>query len=213
MPGASELNLFQWDAGDKGGVSSRDLSDALSRGENGTIIGKMLESGRIVIHDDASSLPVEERPAGVIQGATMPDGTVHLVAGNLSPETARGVLLHEVFHAGAQKLVGSRAWNALMERVQRATNAAMERAVTGQSHPSDDFWSAALARGQAVEVPTEHLAEEVAAYGDDGREVQMRVLASRHDRRSRQQESRTQATRNREPISYRHTRTHVRSCR
>lgn len=168
-PGSPEAKASVGQEG-VGSMSSTELADSMTRGENGTIIGKMIDAGRIIIHDDASTLPAASRPEGAILGMTMPDGTIHLVAGNLSPETARGVLLHEVFHSGAEALVGSAAWNALMDRVQRATSAAMERAVIGEPHASGDFWSAALARAQAAEVPTAHLAEEVAAYAIENRE-------------------------------------------
>lgn len=152
---------------DTGTFDATGLREHLSNGEDGSLISRMIDSGKVVIHDNASTLP-PGAPAGTVQGVAMPDGTIHLVAGNLSPESARGVLLHEAFHSGAEPLVGSRGWKTLMERVQAAANAAMKREVAGDRNSG--FWRDALDRAMKSDVPTQHLAEEVAAYAVESRE-------------------------------------------
>ena len=146
------------------GLDAAGLRDHLSRGSDGPLIDKMIEGGKVTLHDDASTLPGGPAPKGAVQGVTMPDGSIHLVSRHLTPETARGVLLHEAFHAGAEPLVGSRGWRALMDRVQSSLNGAMERERSGADHPAKDFWRPALRRASEAGVPSKHLAEEVAAY-------------------------------------------------
>ncbi|TDR90258.1 PLxRFG domain-containing protein [Enterovirga rhinocerotis] len=156
--------------GEPEGMSSEALSEHLTSGEDAALIAKLISAGHIVLHDNASSLPDGIGAPDGVQGVTMADGTIHLVSGNLTPATARSVLLHEMFHAGTQPLIGERQWGALLDRVRRATDAAMARSRAGTSHASDAFWRDAGERAGAAGTPTEHLAEEVAAYAIESRE-------------------------------------------
>ena len=152
--------------GDKSGtLDAAGLRDHLTVGKDGPIISKMIESGKVVIHDDASTLP-KGSPAGFVHGVTTRDGTIHLVAGNLSPATARGVLLHEAFHSGAEPLVGSRGWKALLDRVGVAADAALNRGHFNEpaGSPSKAFWDDAVEQAAAADTPAESFNEEVAAY-------------------------------------------------
>lgn len=158
------------------GMDAVSLREHMERGPHAPLISKMIESGKVVLHDDASTLPGERAHDGRVQGVTMPDGAIHLVARHLTPETVHGVLLHEAFHAGAEPLVGSQGWRALMSRVQAATNTAMERALSGKAHTNGDFWRAALDRATAAGTPAEHVAEEVAAYIIENAEAAPRGL-------------------------------------
>jgi hypothetical protein len=153
-------------------MAARALAKHLARGEDGPLIAKMIEAGRVRLHDDATTLPsgVASRD-GVIRGVTMPDGTIHLVAGNLTPKDARAVLLHEAFHAGAEPLIGSKSWNTLMSHVRTATDAAIRRKAAGQSRASDSFWRASLDQARRSGAPDAHLAEEIAAYVIEHREA------------------------------------------
>lgn len=169
-PAASDLNLFPWEPSDKGGMQVNGLTDHLTRGPDGPLIQKMIDAGKVVIHDDASTLP-GRAPDGVVRGVTMPDGTIHLVAGNLTPADARAVLLHEAFHAGAEPLIGSRGWRTLMSHVRTATDAAIRRKAAGQSRASDSFWRASLDQARRSGAPDAHLAEEIAAYAIEHREA------------------------------------------
>jgi N12 class adenine-specific DNA methylase len=136
------------------GMSTEALADALTRGKDGPIVKAMLDSGKVVIEATG-----EDMPEGA-QAATMPDGTVRLVASNLDASTARGVLLHEVFHSGAEALVGQDNWKGLLRRVQTAA----ENAKTGS-------WMAeAKARAEAANTPAGAMAEEIAAYAVENAE-------------------------------------------
>lgn len=132
----------------------------------GLAVSKMLASGRLVIHSDAASLPGSNHPPGVIQGMTAKDGTIHLVAPNLTHDTATAVLLHEAFHSGVRPLIGDAVWNRVLERVELAA----EREAGGLRGASDAFWGAALTNARITETPYVHFAEEVAAYAIEHRD-------------------------------------------
>lgn len=134
-------------------LTAASLRDFLIRGKDGPLIQRLVSSGRVVLHDTAEALPGDALEN--MQGMTAPDGTIHLVAGNLTPETARAVLLHEAFHAGAEALTGAQGWKSLMERVQTAVDNAMARG------DSEGFWADAIEQARASGGP---IAEEVAAY-------------------------------------------------
>lgn len=153
MPDASEINLFHWNDPGNGGMNAEALRNHIIRGKDGPLIQKLIISGRVVLHDTADALP-GEAPENV-QGMTAPDGIIHLVAGNLTPETARAVLLHEAFHAGAEALTGTRGWKSLMERVQTAVDNAQERG------EDEGFWADAI---EQARVTGGLMAEEVSAY-------------------------------------------------
>jgi hypothetical protein len=97
-------------------ASHQEVRDAITQGPFGPVVNKLIEAGHIVIHGNVQSLPEGHNVRGV-QALTTPDGTVHLVAANLTPENANGVLLHEMFHSGGEQLVGSQRWGELMKRL------------------------------------------------------------------------------------------------
>lgn len=94
------------------------LRTTVTSGPLGPVVTSLIESGAIVLHADASTLPrnVGAKASG-IQAVTMPDGSIHLVASGLSANSATPVLLHEAFHQGAEKLIGTPAWDGLMNRL------------------------------------------------------------------------------------------------
>lgn len=95
------------------------LRDALTKGDVlGPVINSMIESGLVVLHDGPSQLPKGAgRKVKGVQAVTMPDGTVHMVASNLTPDNARAVMLHEAFHQGGKKLIGTEQWASMMGRL------------------------------------------------------------------------------------------------
>jgi hypothetical protein len=97
-------------------ASHQEVRDAITQGPFGPVVNKLIDAGHIVIHGNVQSLPEGHNVRGV-QALTTPDGTVHLVAANLTPENANGVLLHEMFHSGGEQLVGSQRWGELMKRL------------------------------------------------------------------------------------------------
>lgn len=98
-------------------ASHEEVRDAITQGPFGNVVKKLIDTGNIVIHGNVQSLPDGVEPVRGMQAVTTPDGKVHLIAANLSPETANGVLLHEMFHSGGEQLVGSKRWADLMKRL------------------------------------------------------------------------------------------------
>lgn len=99
-------------------MSVEQVRRAITRGPFGLIVDKMVEKGLIVIHRGSKSLPSTlGRGKRGVQAVTAPDGKIHMVASNLRPNTANAVLLHELFHSGTERLVGSKRWGELMGRL------------------------------------------------------------------------------------------------
>jgi N12 class adenine-specific DNA methylase len=99
-------------------LTVESLRESITTGVIGPVVARMIEHGSVILHHSAKSLP-KGMGKGVrgIQALTAPDGKVHLVASALSADTARGVMLHEAFHQGAEKLIGSAEWGKLMGRM------------------------------------------------------------------------------------------------
>ncbi|QKW95402.1 DarB-like antirestriction protein [Ralstonia phage RPZH6] len=126
------------------GINVTELSMALRDSNVGDLIGRLLDHGRVVLHDDAGSLPGKNAPRGV-QASTMPDGTIHMVGANLNTQSAVPVLLHEMFHSGVKPLVGEAAWGKLMTRLDGLLRQS-ERS-TGRAR---EFYDAAFKRMRAA---------------------------------------------------------------
>ncbi|MNP93542.1 Transglycosylase SLT domain protein [compost metagenome] len=138
------------------------IRTSLTDGKFGKAVDRLIDSGRIVLHDTVQSLPGESFPG--TQAVTMPDGTVHLVAENLTPQTAMPVLLHEMFHAGGKPLVGSKRWGDLQGRL-----ASLHRQFSKSPGKAGEFFEAARKRVEdaqrAGNTMSEGLtAEEFGAY-------------------------------------------------
>lgn len=112
------------------------IRGTLTTGTVGKAIGRLIDSGRIVLHDTVQTLPGQALPG--TQAMTMPDGTVHLVAENLAPQTAMPVMLHEMFHAGGESLVGSKRWGELQGRL-----ASLHRQFSKSPGKAGEFYAAA----------------------------------------------------------------------
>ena len=121
-------------------MSANDLRRVLESGDHGRIISALIDSGRVVLHDTVSSLPIKNPPTGV-QGLTMPDGTIRLVAESLNERTATAVLLHEAFQSGGEALLGTQAWKNLMGRL-----GSLYRQGKQSSGRAREFFDAARAR-------------------------------------------------------------------
>lgn len=142
------------------GMTADTLADHLSAGRDGDIVSRLIDAEHIRLHDSEESLPAGARLKGqAVQGVTAPEGKIHLVAKNLTPETARAALLHEAFHAGAEPLIGGKAWSGLMERVRAGVDS-----VSRGDAEAKAFWREALDRARDAGTPERHMAEEVAAY-------------------------------------------------
>lgn len=146
--------------GQSDGMTADALRDTLTRGKDGGFVKALIDAGRVVLHDTVKTAPGFSTQRGPVQAAVTPDGTMHFVAGNLDASTARGVLLHEAFHAGGETLLGSAGFRALLRRVQTAADSA---------RPGS--WAAeAKARAEAAGTSPAHMAEEIAAYAIENAE-------------------------------------------
>ncbi len=147
-----------------GTMTAATLREKLSNGRQfGGVIDSLIESGQVVLHDTTATLPGALKGREGVQAVTMPNGTIHMVASNLTPRNARAVLLHEAFHAGAEALIGGKAWTALMGKL-----ASLSRQAKSTNGAANAFWKAAQqrvadARAQDAVTPQMEL-EEFGAY-------------------------------------------------
>jgi N12 class adenine-specific DNA methylase len=142
---------------------STGVREAITRGEFGPQVRKLIDAGQVVIHDTEKTLPASAGKVSGIQAVTTPDGVVHLVASNLTPATAPGVLLHEMFHSGAKSLLGTPRWNAMMNRLDALLRQAKQS--TGKARNVYDRAAERVAKAQARgAVPADLTAEEFGAY-------------------------------------------------
>lgn len=137
------------------------ISETLTEGKFGKAVSRLIDSGRVVLHETAATVPGKALPG--TQAMTMPDGTVHLVTENLTPQTAMPVLLHEMFHSGGESLVGSKRWSDLNRRLS-----SLHRQFSKSPGKAGDFFAAANRvkdAQRAGNTMTEELtAEEFGAY-------------------------------------------------
>ncbi len=128
------------DESNKASLGDADsLGDTLRATDLGSILGSMVDAGHVVLHDTA--------PEGIhpqTQGWTDQDGKMHLVADQLTPETASSVLLHEAFHSGGAALLKSERWKNLMARLNGFYKAAEEGRMSGE-------WAEAYRRVQKAQ--------------------------------------------------------------
>jgi hypothetical protein len=89
---------------------------------------RLVESGKLTLHDTADTLPGGRHPERV-QGLTTPQGEVHLVASKLTPETLPKVAMHEVgVHVGMRGMVGDKVWGDLTSQALTTKGEAFDRA-------------------------------------------------------------------------------------
>lgn len=103
-------------------------------------IQALADAGAIELHADASTLPVKGRVPQGVQALTTADGRIHVVASALN-SNAKGIVLHEAFHAGGKALVGSKAWSDLMARL-----GSLYRQYEKSGGAARTFWDKARAR-------------------------------------------------------------------
>jgi hypothetical protein len=135
-----------------------------SKGVLGHVIASMIDSNVVVLHDGPGSLP---KGAGKnikgVQALTMPDGSIHLIASNLTDQNAQAVMLHEAFHQGAEKLIGTAEWGKLMGRM-----GSLYRQGEQSTGKAREFFDKARARVAAAKgkgaIATRMEVEEFAAY-------------------------------------------------
>jgi len=89
---------------------------------------RLVESGKLTLHDSMDTLPGEGHPENV-QGLTTSEGEVHLVANKLTPETLPRVAMHEMgVHVGMRGMVGDKVWGDLTSQALTTKGNAFDRA-------------------------------------------------------------------------------------
>lgn len=161
--------------GDTLPIKHSRVESALRSGPLGGIVDKLIGEGHLTLHPHDDTLPttvVERGP--VIQGYTDPSGHIHLVTENLTPQTAMPVLLHEVFHAHGEKLIGTKKWNNLLRQLDGFYAGALRRQSEGRVN-ENDFWDGALKRVQDAKakglIENGREAEEFGAYAIENYEL------------------------------------------
>lgn len=145
-------------------LTKETLRKSLKQGVLGPVIDQMVESGIVVLHDGQKTLPKElgGKVKGV-QAVTMQDGTVHMVAANLNERNARAVMLHEAFHQGGERLLGTAEWGNMMGRLS-----SLYRQSEQSGGKAREFFDRARGRVAAAKrkgaVSTKMEVEEFAAY-------------------------------------------------
>jgi ribosomal protein S18 acetylase RimI-like enzyme len=145
-------------------LTADTLRAAVTDGALGPVVDSLIDAGLVVLHETPATLPRNVgNQAQDIQAVTTPDGKVHLVASALSAGNARAVMLHEAFHQGGEKLIGTQEWDALMRRagqLYRQANQSQGKAKEFFDKARERVYSAY--RKGAVEPHME--VEEFAAY-------------------------------------------------
>ncbi|HJV52801.1 MAG TPA: LPD38 domain-containing protein [Noviherbaspirillum sp.] len=145
------------------GLNRDGVRQAITGGVLGPVISRMIDSGAIVLHDTVDTLPAGVSRVAGMQAVTTKGQKIHLIGDALTAGNARAVLLHEAFHRGAEKLIGTDQWNAMMSRLD-----ALRRQSQQSSGRARDFFDVARARVESAEkqgaVGRDMSNEEFAAY-------------------------------------------------
>jgi len=99
------------------GLTTDEMDARLREGSTGEVMGRLLDNGKIVLHDTVrNALP--GAPAGT---AAFVDtrGRVHLIGRNISPQTMESTIMHEMFHSAVRPLIGTEQWNSLQRDLGR----------------------------------------------------------------------------------------------
>ncbi|MRN67953.1 PLxRFG domain-containing protein [Brucella sp. 10RB9213] len=129
---ASTLNIFEWPGEINVGANAATLRAAIAQGPFGAAAAHLIDAGMIEFQHLADK---------DVQAWTKPDGKIILNAAGLRPEDANAVLLHEAFHAGTKRLIGSRAWESLLDELGQ-----IQRRFERSSGKAREFYDRARAR-------------------------------------------------------------------
>jgi hypothetical protein len=111
----------------------------------------LLDVGQIKTVDKVSDLPGGPHPKDV-KAMTAPDGTVYMVAENLSAGEVKGVILHEVgVHVGLERMLGAEGFSSVLKQLDDAI-------LRGES------WAQAARDNVPKETLPQHIREEQLAY-------------------------------------------------
>ncbi|WPM83133.1 PLxRFG domain-containing protein (plasmid) [Brucella pseudintermedia] len=161
------INIFEWASDGNAPAESGSIRDALARGPLGETVGRLIDSG---------ALQLQKTGENAVQGWTTPDGTIVLNTDGVSPDNANAVLLHEAFHSGARKLIGTASWNKLLEKLGQ-----IHRQYERSTGKARSYFDKARARVENAERATGDMpgalrAEEFGAYAIEEYETAPRSL-------------------------------------
>lgn len=95
------------------------ITEAVRRSFGGST-DKMLGAGRIRIVARVEDLPEGPHP-GDVQAATAPDGTVWVIARNVSEREIPGIVLHEIgVHVGMENMLGAETFQSILKQLDEA---------------------------------------------------------------------------------------------
>lgn len=143
--------------GELDGLQVADLENVLRTSPLGDVLGRLIDNGSLVLHDIAPSNVHTQT-----QGWTDRQGKMHLVASQLTGQSALPVTLHEAFHAGSKNLLQSERWLNLMARLNGYYKAIDEGRMQGE-------WADAFRRVQSAKSAGDGMSrmreiEELGAY-------------------------------------------------
>lgn len=136
------------------GLTGQSAADALTasiRNAFGDDSAALMDAGRVQIVATPADIPGGPHP-GDVKAATAPDGTVYVVAENVSELEARGILLHEVgVHVGMERMLGSDVFGSVLTELDDAI-------ARGES------WAQAARAAVPADTLPMHVREEQLAY-------------------------------------------------
>lgn len=97
-----------------------DVIETSIRQSFGDATDALLQRGQIQIVATPADIPGGPHP-GDVKAATAPDGTVYMVASNISEADARGLVLHEVgVHVGMEQMLGRDVFQSVLGQLDDA---------------------------------------------------------------------------------------------
>lgn len=103
-----------------GGSSTRGQLTTAAQKSFGNATAQIMQAGQIKIVADVDSIPNGPHPADT-RAVTMPDGTVYVVAANVSIGDVQGVILHEVgVHVGMRAMLGESGFESTLQQLDQA---------------------------------------------------------------------------------------------
>lgn len=120
------------------GDQAAELLDSALRKAFGADTDALIASGAVEIVPTVDRIPGGPHPSDV-KAATAPDGKVYVVAENVSPNEARGILLHEVgVHVGMEGMLGREVFDAVLGQLDEAILRGEEWAQAARAAVPDD---------------------------------------------------------------------------
>jgi len=133
------------------------LTEAL-RQSFGRSTDALIEAGNVKIVATPDDIPGGPHP-GDVKAATAADGTVYVVASNVSELEARGIMVHEVgVHVGMEKMLGADVFQSVLRELDDAIGRGEDWAQAARSHVPEDT-PAGLVREEQLAYLVQHAPE------------------------------------------------------